>query len=251
MIQTQLLRLDPPYQIISAAGQIGIQLATLIVTEEKTTEDGQYRIDTHSHPVVSYGLKEGLFEQYKYCDGNPDTMRQLALRLQPEGAVWNRVEINNIRVLGLAGAKNEDISLERFVSLVPKEHGFNPLDNVWSEESIAKIYNLFFGLNKVELKTEHECYPLHKDEQGRVVIKLQAVFNNDCIPLIRVVIRDEGEYRPFQGGIDFCVKLFPPKDDSPSSGCVRMIVNAMAALKDGFLSKEKLIFVSVCGSGSY
>ena len=29
MIQTQLLRLDPPYQIISAGGQVGIQLATV------------------------------------------------------------------------------------------------------------------------------------------------------------------------------------------------------------------------------
>ena len=54
MIQTQLLRLDPPYQIISAGGQVGIQLATLIVTEEKTADEGQYVIDTHSHPVVSY-----------------------------------------------------------------------------------------------------------------------------------------------------------------------------------------------------
>ena len=35
MIQTQLLKLDPPYQIISANGYVGIQVATLIVAEEK------------------------------------------------------------------------------------------------------------------------------------------------------------------------------------------------------------------------
>lgn len=39
MIQTQLLRLEPPYQIIAAGGNVGIQVATLIVTEDKTTPE--------------------------------------------------------------------------------------------------------------------------------------------------------------------------------------------------------------------
>ena len=71
MIQTQLLRLDPPYQIISAGGRVGIQVATLIVTEDKTTEDGGYAVDTHSHPVVNYGLKQGLDEALKYSSLPP------------------------------------------------------------------------------------------------------------------------------------------------------------------------------------
>ena len=43
MIQTHLLKAEPPYQIISAAGQVGIQVATLIVTEDKSTEEGSIR----------------------------------------------------------------------------------------------------------------------------------------------------------------------------------------------------------------
>ena len=57
MIQTQLLKCDKPYQIISAAGKVGIQVATLIVTEDKVDVDGNYLIDTHSHPVVNYADK--------------------------------------------------------------------------------------------------------------------------------------------------------------------------------------------------
>ena len=52
MIQTQLLRLDPPYQVIYAGGQLALHIATLIVTKEKDGSD--YAIETHSHPVVSY-----------------------------------------------------------------------------------------------------------------------------------------------------------------------------------------------------
>ena len=114
MIQTQLLRLDPPYQIISAGGQVGIQLATLIVTEEKTTETGEYVIDTHSHPVVSYGLKEGLLEAFKYGSNFPEEADYRNNRLQPEGAVWNKVEVSDIHVLGLAGADNRPISMATF-----------------------------------------------------------------------------------------------------------------------------------------
>lgn len=111
MIQTELLKLDPPYQIIYACGQFGIQVATLIVTEETPREDGSYRITAHSHPVVNYGRKNiGL-------DENPtDESGHCPLKLRPEGAVWTDVEIKDIRVLGLLGVK-QTISDEYYVSL--------------------------------------------------------------------------------------------------------------------------------------
>lgn len=67
MIQTQLLRLDPPYQIISAKGYVGIQVATLIMSEEKDLSHGSFGhvssyIEHHCYPVVNYGLKQGLDE---------------------------------------------------------------------------------------------------------------------------------------------------------------------------------------------
>ena len=92
MIQTQLLKADKPYQIICAAGMVGVQVATLIVTEDKMAADGSYQIDTHSHPVVNYGNKEGLMEELKYNQGaHPDFQSQVMQRLQPEAVVWNKV----------------------------------------------------------------------------------------------------------------------------------------------------------------
>ena len=44
MIQTQLLKADKPYQIICAAGMVGVQVATLIVTEDKMAADGSYQM---------------------------------------------------------------------------------------------------------------------------------------------------------------------------------------------------------------
>ena len=90
MIQTQLLRLDPPYQIITAKGRVGIQVATLIVVEEKelTRRNITPRtyIEYHSYPVVSYGLKQGLDEQMKYNNNPLDYEADWAVRrrLQPE-----------------------------------------------------------------------------------------------------------------------------------------------------------------------
>ena len=93
MIQTQLLRLDPPYQVITAGELVGVQVATLIVTEESRDEDGAYGITTHSHPVVNYSIKELI------TDGKSHRF----FPLSPEGAVWDKVEIKDIRVLGLVG----------------------------------------------------------------------------------------------------------------------------------------------------
>ena len=75
MIQTQLLRLDPPYQIISAGGRVGIQIATLIVANEVDMSHNRFGhisnyVEYHSFPVVSYGLKQGLEEEMKY-NNNP------------------------------------------------------------------------------------------------------------------------------------------------------------------------------------
>ena len=41
MIQTHMLKLAPPYQIIHAGGEVGLHIATLVVTKESETEDGK------------------------------------------------------------------------------------------------------------------------------------------------------------------------------------------------------------------
>ena len=158
MIQTQLLKADKPYQIICAAGMVGVQVATLIVTEDKMAADGSYQIDTHSHPVVNYGNKEGLMEELKYNQGaHPDFQSQVMQRLQPEAAVWNKVEVRDIRVLGLIGANNPFIDLEHFVSLVPSIPSDDPsvmpgMPPLWGEKSASKIWNLKFAMERLGLR---------------------------------------------------------------------------------------------------
>jgi len=137
MIHTELLKSEPPYQIIYACGQVGIQVATLIVTEETPKEDGSYGITTHSHPVVNYGDKDIRHE-------NPtDESGRSLLNLRPEGAVWTDVEIKDIRVLGLLGVK-QTIDDETFVSLFQT----SPWDIFMSsKEEADSFYSQQFGLS--------------------------------------------------------------------------------------------------------
>ena len=146
MIQTQLLKLDPPYQIIAAGGMVGIQLATLIVTEDKTEKDGTYAIDTHSHPVVSYSQKHGL--------ENVVNLSNIRVRLAPEGAVWNKVEVSDIRVLGLAGRCNKSITMDEFITLVPTDTRYKTFERVWDDNSIMKMFTMCAG---IRFSRGHSC----------------------------------------------------------------------------------------------
>lgn len=190
MIQTQLLKADKPYQIISAAGMVGIQVATLIVTEDKTTEDGGYLIDTHSHPVVNYGNKEGLTEELKYFDGYPDQRYNYTNRMQPEGAVWNKVEVRDVHVLGLAGANNISIDIETFVGLIPSQPPFFPFDHVWNSSTPQKIHNLSWGFNKVGLKITKIVNGKMYNHGSKQIIKLKLV-ERDGQHLAEVNITDD------------------------------------------------------------
>ena len=81
MIQTQLLPLKEPYNVIYCHGQVGIHIATLIVVDEQRGKNGEYLgIETHSHPVVSYAAKKATL-----CTA--------------EGFVWNRAELKDVAIL--------------------------------------------------------------------------------------------------------------------------------------------------------
>ena len=90
MIQTHLLKLDPPYQIITCRGEVGMQIATLVVTEETRDEDGNYGITTHSHPVVTY-----VDKQLKKQPDSDSFENDPALIACGEGVVWDKVEVND------------------------------------------------------------------------------------------------------------------------------------------------------------
>lgn len=85
MIQTQLLKLEPPYRVIYCGGHLANHVGTLIVTEEKPNKSGGYGITTHSHPVVDYGNEWYNYQEFfsRY------TNRTSA------GLVWDRAELND------------------------------------------------------------------------------------------------------------------------------------------------------------
>ena len=247
MIQTQLLRLDPPYQIISAGGRVGIQVATLIVTEDKTTEDGGYAVDTHSHPVVNYGLKQGLDEALKYSS-NPDDYSIVTSRFQPEGAVWNKVEVGDVYILGLAG-RNDKVGLRKFVSLVPIER----IDGAptWNLRSIASMRSFGYELQKVglSLRSNDDTELLSRDKKGNLVFYLEYVEETD-IPVICVVLKDGEQFFQYDWDlpIHFYVQLFDgpaPTDDNGkfvgTNRCKTTIRLAMEMLSP-FFDKEKITF---------
>ena len=196
MIQTQLLKADQPYQIICAAGQVGIQVATLIVTEDKMTAEG-YQVDTHSHPVVNYANKDGLLEDLKYFSSNPDEEYRYYNRMQPEGAVWNKVEVRDVRVLGLAGAKNIPISLDFFVILVPSISSEDPSVGVgctplWGIRTSSKITNLIWALERVGVPcSTWTQYLSESDRDGYTNIYLEIDSLASVEHLVKVELREE------------------------------------------------------------
>ena len=254
MIQTQLLQLDKPYQIISAGGQVGIQVATLIVTEEKQSEDGGYVIDTHSHPVVSYGLKEGLVEEFNYGGSSPDDMYKRNQRLQPEGAVWNKVEVRDIHVLGVAGAKNNMITINTFMLLIPSAAPFLPFERVWDEMTVSRISKLFFGFEQVGLSwVRYNLSPDNRYENFHSV-HVRLDYSTTGIPLVRVILKHENEYDPYDSEISFRCRLFDPLADTDTSmrfdeqqqpridRCVKNIVQIMGELRTWVINPSEIKF---------
>ena len=105
MIQTQLLQLQPPYQIIYCVGEVGLHVATFIVADELRGEHGKYLgIETHSHPVVSYTNKarNAGFRKHRFAP---------YAETGEEGVVWNRAELKDVYPLCLG--TDEKVALQR------------------------------------------------------------------------------------------------------------------------------------------
>ena len=73
-METQILKLEAPFDYIYCNGEVGKHIATYIVGESHIDEDGKYTLETHSHPIVQY--KDGA-----------------------KGVVWNRAELTDCEVI--------------------------------------------------------------------------------------------------------------------------------------------------------
>lgn len=138
-METQILNLKEPYEYIYCNGSIGLHIATMIVYEAMANEDGEYELETHSHPIVKYYNRPG-------------------------GTVWNRAELTDCHVL--CREDNKRITMEQFYHFVndarqmadsPGE-GPTPLtvDIVLSKEKLRR--------NGIEIE-----WPMVRSERGNMV----------------------------------------------------------------------------------
>ena len=257
MIQTQLLRLDPPYQIISAKGRVGIQVATLIVVDESDLSHGRgfgtNWVEYHSYPVVSYGLKQGLDEQMKYNNNPLDYEAEWAIRrrLQPEGAVWSGVEVKDVRVLGLAGAQNDPVDLGFFTFLIPTAMGYDPTLHVWDEKSTSLIYELYQGLGNVGVKTPKLPKMSLSEMNDKFPIRLileNAPASDEFF--VQVLIKDDpnknfGEGMPDESIYFRC--LIDPRNSDSIDQCAATIAEAINGILQ-FLPTPSVCFTSILTS---
>lgn len=152
-MNTQLLKLDPPYNIICGRNKIAKHVATLIITninkEKSPSEDyPDYWLDmrTYSYPVVEYG------------DGSP------------AGDVWYDVEVRDCRVIAKA----------------PKDGAFN--NRIWSHWFCETLRFLHegdgYGSTQTPISLYEQLKSLHIDVEvmgtlgSPKKVEVELEFNN-------------------------------------------------------------------------
>ena len=128
-MDTQILSLKEPYEYIYCNGSIGLHIATLIVYEAGVNEDGEYVLETHSHPVVKYPNRPG-------------------------GTVWNRAELTDCHVLCREDDKR--ITMAQFHEFM-NEIGFIHLEDKDKDINLpmaleVPIWKRAFDTNGIEIE---------------------------------------------------------------------------------------------------
>lgn len=213
MMQSHLLPSQPPYQIICAGGEVGIQVATLVVVENKTDADGNYAIETHSHPVVNYGMKDNVAELYKKDKDKAEFL--MMWQLLPEGAVWDKVEISDVKVLGLAGI-TEDISLEGYLDLIPSVRS-EVVQRLWNHESIESMHFVPQKLKCVGI--EIRC--TQEIENDEINIIVYPTYNEDGTPLVSLSLYEMDL---------FSYPLYDDEKMSSVMNCASALASALSVL---------------------
>ena len=134
MIQTHLLKVDPPYQIITCRGEVGMQIATLVVTEETRDEDGNYGITTHSHPVVTY-----VDKQLKKQPDSDSFENDPALIACGEGVVWDKVEVNGTSLVCMSDQTERKLTSYGFCRLATEMLENIALSGKWQGHRLMEL----------------------------------------------------------------------------------------------------------------
>ena len=184
MIQSHYVKQEPPYQVIFCNGEVGIQTGSLIVVEENRGPNGEYGLLTHTHPVVNYGSKEVLESK----TSGPHDIKTLEGDFV-QGAVWEKVEVSDVLVIGLLGTKvpgtlNENSFSElAYGTLINRIQQRQPVDFV-----ISKLYK---RLTNIGMNPKYGTFK-------EVALEMEL---NDHHDVHYIIIHDENYY--FQMAIPF------------------------------------------------
>ena len=178
MIQTQLLKLDPPYQIIACKGEIGIQIATLIVIDETRGDNGEYGITTHSHPVVSYVDRSTIRRRLDDIGGLIEDDYDILSIQDGEGVVWDKVECNEVQLVRLTDTEDRKMSCFEFCTLIAPRLEEIAYSGNWGGHRIMDFYSKveFMGftiLNDTQKNfdiTLHVTKGYYFDEDDKLII---------------------------------------------------------------------------------
>lgn len=123
-MDTQILKLERPYDVIYCNGLMGLHIATMIVSEAEGVADSEhYSLSTHSHPVVKY-LGE------------------------PGGVVWNKAELRDCQVV--CNEEDKRVSMDMLYEYVKgedrrlEEHDVPPM--MRSVYSLVSVLDRFHKL---------------------------------------------------------------------------------------------------------
>lgn len=111
-MDTQILNLQAPYEYIHCNGEVGKHIATMIVYETTRDENGAYKLESHSHPIVKYWNS-------------------------PAGVLWNHAELTDCDVLCREDRKEVDYYY--FLRMLRREWGVeNETDYFAKAESLRQ-----------------------------------------------------------------------------------------------------------------
>lgn len=148
-MDTEILKLDPPYNYIYCNGSIGLHIATLIVYEAKTNEDGEYQLETHSHPIVKYSERPG-------------------------GTVWNRAELTDCNVL--CSEADKRVTMAKFMDYIDSVYRARLVEVDTLDDCTvtinAPMWKTVLDVNDIEIEWPMIDDAGHRKPQDKFVIDL-------------------------------------------------------------------------------
>lgn len=213
MIETKIMNLSAPFDYIYCNGELGKHIGTLIVTKATWNEEGEYELETHSHPIVQYWNS-------------------------PKGTVWNQAELKDCEVLCNEEDKRVDVTTfellcyQRYNQLMNEAEEANtditsdsPADVAISLKEKLEHYSIGFRNDdhneSYELRVE-----VNKCREGYYAISMEpgAIYFNiteKTMEELAASLKEEREY--WEDFFDHTIKLKFTPESSMAAGFVENI----------------------------